>query len=560
MRVLIREVTRRDDGTLEYRDTELTGDQVTIGASTDQSFVLTGAGVSLRHARLRRRRDGSSEITNVGTGELRINGETAASAKIEVGDKIEIGPHKAKCVAPPPGFDLSLEIEIAERGAKGKWLVPSEQEEARKGVGARGWSWLLGLFFLGSGLMIPLIGVYMPPVQAILRKAPFLPSDGWWNPGVLIPEHSTPPAGGNCTACHRTPFEQVRNEDCGVCHPNVTGHAATDTSIGSNLAARRCALCHREHRGAALIIRRDSELCVDCHGGLKSSLGEKAELEDVRDFATEHPDFRLTLLRPRDEPQGGGWESVRAALDSPDARDESNLKFNHKIHLDPNGIDTPDGKKRLACSNCHYLEESGMAMIPIDMKAHCSECHTLQFENVSLPHGSVEQVMLILRGYHQRNRPAPNVNRRQDVMQRPIARRPGEMEEAAASTPEEKIQRAARDLFERTLCKVCHEIKKLNLQGEAGWEVKPVRLNQTWMPKAHFSHKSHLQIKCVDCHSAENSEKREDLLMPGIKVCRKCHAGSSTSSGIPSTCAVCHRFHLPGMPALTGDQEKPPGV
>ncbi len=527
-----------------------------------------GDDVSFRHARIRPRRDGSFEIANVGTEELRINGNAVASARVELGDEIQIGAHRARRVASPPGFDLALEIEIAERAVE--WRSSAGQQEAIPiGWGKRRWSWALGVAFLGAGLMVPIFGVYSSSVQEVLRTTHWLPSDNWWNSGPLVSAHATPPAGDNCTACHRVPFHRVRNQECGKCHGDVTHHAATDTEMGSELTGRRCASCHKEHGGAAAMVRRDSDFCVDCHGKLKSSLGDKTELENVRDFATYHPEFRLTLLRPQEGQQGIEWEKVRRAPDAPEAYEQSNLVFNHKVHLDPRGVDTPDGKKQMSCASCHQPDESGVAMRPIGMKEHCSACHTLQFEGVSLPHGSVEQVVNVLRGYYQSDRPIPALAIREDVMvsRRRDARRPGEPAQdtmrETANTPEEKAQRAAREVFDRTLCVVCHgDMKKegLDQQQGPGWQVKPVRVNQAWMPMAHFSHKSHIQSKCVDCHRAEVSEQNKDVLMPGIKVCRKCHAGGRTSAGMASTCVVCHLFHVPGKPLLTPTQERSMGV
>lgn len=559
MRILIRQVTRRDGDALEYRDTEFFGEEITIGRAPDQDIILAGSDVSLRHARIRQR-GGEWEVARVGTGELRIQGSAAATSRIELGDEIQIGAHRARRVVAPAGFDLALEVEIVV-GIKSAWSSSMiSSESTNKGWGKRRWSWVLGILFLSAGLVVPLVGVYVPPLQKVLRAATVLPSDHWWNSGPLIPAHSTPPAGQNCTACHRVPFLQVSNNECGACHRGVTRHAATDTEMGSKLASRRCAECHQEHSGPRAIVRRDSGFCVDCHGKLTRSLGDKTKLDNVRDFAEHHPEFRLTFLRAQKDLEGPKWVRVRLTKKDPAAREHSNLLFNHKVHLDPEGVDSPDGKKRLTCASCHQPDAGGVAMRPIGMKEHCSACHTLQFESVSLPHGSVEQALNVLRGYYRGSRASSDVIIREDVMvsRRREARRPGEEPvPVMANTPEERVERASRDVFDRTLCFVCHGDMRKNAsepQREALWQAAPVRLNQAWMPLAHFSHKSHVQSECVDCHGAETSKKSEDVLMPDIQSCRKCHAGSFTTSGLQSRCVDCHWFHLPGNSAWTPKQ------
>lgn len=556
MRVLIRQVARREGGALEYRDTGVEGAEISIGRGADQDIVLPGAGVSLRHARLRGLRDGGCEISNIGIGELRVNGKPVGKARIEPGDEIGIGAHRARRIAPPPGFDLALELEVA---AEPEDAGPSSAElQKRLGAGwkTRRWSWVLGLVFLCAGLVVPLVGAYAPPLQEALRLIPLMPSDHWWDSGPLIPAHMTPPAGANCTACHRSPFRMVGNAACGECHGDATQHAAPDSGMGAELAARRCASCHKEHGGLRAIVRSDSGFCTDCHASLRSALGDGTALRDAKDFARDHPEFRVSLLHPgADGADAGEWGRVRVDIGAAELRERSNLIYDHKVHLDPEGVDTPEGKAQLSCGNCHEADASGVAMRPVSMKQHCSECHTLQFEGLSLPHASVDQVLHVLRGYYHQAVPAAGI--REDVMvsRKRLARRPGEAPPEAAGTPEEKAQRAARDLFERTLCAVCHRMERRGAGRDASWRVEPVRLSQDWMPLAYFSHKSHQQKECTDCHGAAESERSEDVLMPGIEVCRECHIGGRGTAGVVSPCIQCHRFHVPGNPGLFAKEE-----
>ncbi len=40
-------------------------------------------------------------------------------------------------------------------------------------------------------------------------------------------------------------------------------------------------------------------------------------------------------------------------------------------------------------------------------------------------------------------------------------------------------------------------------------------------------------------------------MLPGVDSCRACHGGERTSLPVPSTCAMCHDYHInQGTPAL----------
>ena len=45
----------------------------------------------------------------------------------------------------------------------------------------------------------------------------------------------------------------------------------------------------------------------------------------------------------------------------------------------------------------------------------------------------------------------------------------------------------------------------------------------------------------------------EDVLMPGIAICRDCHGGQHAENLLQSTCIDCHQFHLPGQALMLRD-------
>ena len=108
------------------------------------------------------------------------------------------------------------------------------------------------------------------------------------------------------------------------------------------------------------------------------------------------------------------------------------------------------------------------------------------------------------------------------------------------------------DLFEKRVCVVCHDVRRsspeLPTEGDAvPWDVPPVRVSNTWMPKARFDHGKHrtTQSECKDCHNVERSHRASDIAMPDIASCRKCHGGNEPTPGkVVSTCISCHGYHL----------------
>ena len=66
-----------------------------------------------------------------------------------------------------------------------------------------------------------------------------------------------------------------------------------------------------------------------------------------------------------------------------------------------------------------------------------------------------------------------------------------------------------------------------------------------------FSHTAHNTVQCEECHAAAlTSTSGQDLLMPNIGVCQRCHDGQSRPQGpalsnghAESGCSLCHEYH-----------------
>jgi hypothetical protein len=181
--------------------------------------------------------------------------------------------------------------------------------------------------------------------------------------------------------------------------------------------------------------------------------------------------------------------------------ESSNLKFPHDQHLKA-GVKSPKGRVTLECGSCHVPDSSERSFAPIEMKRHCVECHTLEFEPAvtsrQVPHGSVEEALLTMQEFYA-NISLSNVA--VDTVDTGEIDRGLPRPSAAIVTDEQrkralafarfKAERVGTDLFEKRVCISCHDVRRKGSepQGGAGavsWTVAPVHIAATWMPKARF--------------------------------------------------------------------------
>ena len=92
----------------------------------------------------------------------------------------------------------------------------------------------------------------MRAATANMRLTP----DSSWNPGPLASGHAG--FGGNCAACHETPFLRVRDRTL----PQVPRQDSRPRACPCRLqielfGGTRCATCHADHKGPDGLVRRD---------------------------------------------------------------------------------------------------------------------------------------------------------------------------------------------------------------------------------------------------------------------------------------------------------------
>ncbi|MGZ5053222.1 MAG: cytochrome c3 family protein, partial [Methylobacter sp.] len=467
-----------------------------------------------------------------------------------------------------------LRLEIQEpTGRQSKELEDTLLADIDRDSGLHGFSmrraaWFLSLAIVVVFLLLPLAGFIYQPFGIWLRTLPIV-SDLSWNPGPISSAHSF--FGNDCNRCHEHAFVSVQNSACTACHKDTPHHVGEkfQQSI-AELDANRCASCHKEHvdSQASSLIRHDQALCTDCHENIKA-IAPDIKLSDVSDFGKDHPEFKVTIAPFADDLS----QPLRIPLDQKDRLIElSNLEFSHALHLNKDGVKTPDrGKVKLDCANCHQPQQpDGKYMAKLDFESQCHECHKLNFEaedpKQEVPHGNDAIVLTFLEGYYSaralkgdyRHLSAPQVVRNR--------LRPGE-----ELTPEENLEikawaaKYARDVNSEVMrfrvCGKCHTVTQ-NRDGDQEnnrpWKVEPLGFNQRKLPMTEFDHDKHKTQKCTDCHDAEKSEHSEDILLKGIADCRTCHGGADAKNKVASTCIDCHKFHSSPSLTMEGKKIEPP--
>jgi predicted CXXCH cytochrome family protein len=566
MDVLLRLVRTGADGAVEYQDTELSADVLSVGSAPDSAVQLLGAAVAAHHATIR---PSATEwlIACIGRCKVTVNGKRLASASLKVGDLVEIGGHRLRLIDPPAGFDFGVEIEPDPT------VDPSAYERAFRTDLSMTWlnkrrvAWFLVVLVVVATLLIPYFSI--PRQHARAPPLPLLPTDQIWNAGPLTPAHQLA-AGQRCASCHQELFVRVRDAACRECHHTTADHVQATRLAQTRLGpAQPCADCHREHHAPATgLVVRDNGLCVDCHANSHVSFGP-LKVQPVTGFsASAHPGFTVSLLKQGDaldESGRGQWMVRREPVTS--AREQSNLKFSHAQHLDPEHVTRLNGGGALGCADCHTLSADGEHFIPITMQRSCAACHELTFDPKAperqLPHGRPRDAILLIQDYFVRQAVDPTAAA--GGFQR--RRLPGQEAEGPPCTEAPLVcaTRRAQDEIEHQFtttrgCAECHEVTDLHSADVLErFRITPVRLTRDYFEQVHFSHRMHAvqQDKtgddaCVSCHAVRKSNSSADLFIPDLPKCLECHTEGAVADRVTLQCTSCHSYH----PTITIDRPR----
>ena len=545
MKYLIQFITKNAAGGVEQNDKIVDAPIISIGRATDQVLHLQDRRVRLQHATIEQQSDGVHITTSALSG-VSVNGRSKRDAKLASGDVIEIGSNVMRVIDAPDGVDFAITFELSDAASSDhfvtSWSAPVS------GVG--GWSkrrlsWTLVIVIAVVALALPAASLLSPDIASITRGS-ILPDDSLFLSGPVHSAHSS--IAAECETCHVSAFQRVPDMACMACHTTDLHVAQSTTSV---LGVERCASCHLEHNEPPELVNQHQGLCANCHQDMSADV----TLEDAGDFLDAHPEFKVSLLRPSPGEEGQTeWNVEHMLMSAAQGADQSNLIFDHAVHLDEAGIVTPDGRRVVDCAECHRPEPGGARMQPVSMDEHCSSCHTLSFDpddpSRTVPHGDPATVVQSLVEYYSARLLGGDPDAVEQRLRRPGRAMSRTERDRAAAEARVKALEVAEDLFERRACTNCHEVTRLDGNFETPWYVLPVRLTESFFVHANFTHNTHETevTSCDGCHQASQSESASDVLIPGIDSCRDCHGSGfsnrNAAAQTPSTCIMCHSFHF----------------
>jgi predicted CXXCH cytochrome family protein len=574
MAFLLRTVSHSAEGREIVRTRRVESDSLSVGRDPACDVHLTDLAVALRHLTIERQAGRLAVRVEEGLT-VELNGRKVRAGHIELatGGDIVIASHALRFMPTAAGSD---EIAVAvERITEGE--VKLDKSVERKFTLApvmpskRIAAWLLALIVLAAGLAWPIKASYDRQQRA--ETFARFHADEIWSSGSLSAGHSA--LKDNCTACHVKPFEAVRDASCKSCHTAVHDHAdpfrlaraQPDLSRWRRIELAfkerfgippgRCVECHTEHEGARPMPVTAQRFCSDCHSDLKAKLPD-TRIADAGDFGRSHPEFQPALITQ--------WNGERPQLQrvsmAAGPREMSNLKFPHAMHLSrSNGVAQMARRlgaqqgfgAALDCKDCHDPTPDGTRFQPVDMEGDCAMCHSLAFDRSdgtlrTLRHGEPAQVIADLRDFYRgRGAPLPS------VLGRAARRRPGEAMDLRNRVQFARgpgsAEAAIRAVFSPGgACYDCHQVEA---RGALNFAIRPVAFPVRYLHKGWFDHRAHATENCSSCHAAGRSNAAADLLIPDLASCRTCHGGEGSGAKVPSSCAMCHDYHMDqGAPAM----------
>lgn len=576
---LIRTIDFTASGREIIRDRVVEQTSLTVGRAAECDIHLPDLAVEQRHLALTLASDGTLRAEALGTLGFALDGRSITEGVIDPGVGGEIA--------------LGSALLAITRDAEGRTALTIRQAPVEEGKGdavanfalasalpsKRAMAWTLASLILALLLAVPVVTHLtrtitpndpqkITPGQTVLDAA--------WSTGALSSKHHK--LEENCESCHVGAFVSVRDETCISCHKELGDHAAKPRLIAgmpelsSGDAAlwtiagmfgkeRRgaCTTCHTEHEGKVRQQPASEAFCSDCHDKLDTRLTD-TNLGNAHDFGKAHPQFRPTFYAAY-----GAKEPVRVSLDKKPV-EQSGLIFPHDVHMDARGgaarmaISLAQYGAPLECKDCHEATADKIGFKPVEMEQSCESCHSLVSGRgaggfTSLRHGNVKKFREDIASL------------RQGATRRPVAparQRPGQFGQAGRyyadfGRPVNAYISLAQGLQKGGVCTECH----LPTQTNGRADLVPVNLPDRFLMHGYFSHEAHKKEECTDCHAADKSKNAKDLLIPELKSCRDCHLGESalkTKKIVPSSCAMCHAYHVPSGQWASDRPDKPQGA
>jgi hypothetical protein len=378
----------------------------------------------------------------------------------------------------------------------------------------------------------------------------------------------------------------VLEKECAACHIRQAGAFSAKAADGACLDCHdgpvhhanatkqpECSTCHTEHRGRINIAAASDQACAECHADLRVTANDAhlaTRARRIRSFESGHPEF--AALPP-----------VAGAPPS----DPGTIKLNHAIHMKPIRSGPNGSNVQLACGNCHhataadadlaYADPKYLAasvsykdddevlplragalraprpitgrelMAPVKFANACAACHLLTFDkrfDEGAPHDKPEVIHAFLtKRFQQYIATHPGEVRVLRDPRRDLTGKPLPPEVRILTPAQWVIERTAEaeELLWRKTCKQCHALS-FGLGKNGLPLVVAAKTTVQWMPHAKFDHDAHRGFTCASCHAkALTSTESNDILLPGIETCKKCHAPGPDHAD--SRCSECHTYH-----------------
>jgi hypothetical protein len=251
-------------GNRQFREVIVQTRRLTIGRASDQHLQIADPNVYPNHAVIRpgRGREGAMVVEALTPGGVKVNGRTRIVSTLNEGDEIRIGP--AIMIVEPiqKGAPFTLRFRLAEQenGRLDRLHVLALSDS---GLSKRFWSLMLASGVAAIFLIVPMAAALYQPLRPLLRSSSIVPNDALWSPGPLHASHQF--IGGDCNACHTSPFAPIENVQCTNCHTQVEHHVSVRTANVALFDQQRCGECHIEHAETPSVVSRDQRLCTDCH-------------------------------------------------------------------------------------------------------------------------------------------------------------------------------------------------------------------------------------------------------------------------------------------------------
>lgn len=410
---------------------------------------------------------------------------------------------------------------------------------------------------------------------------------------------STPSCGG-CHRDHRgldASLVRLPDGDCTQCHGNLGAHTVGGESgknYKNDVTSFAAVDNHPEFRifdkkknanlGDPGVIKFNHKLHMTPGQVVVAGQASPWTLKKIRETD------KNALARYRD----AAWQTDKGD----DALVQLDCRSCHQVDARDPGA-APDAPRHVP-SAVTPSRSAGAYMQPIVYDTHCKACHPLTFDDekgYAVPHRyQPEEIRKFVEGAYAKDLLGLKDDKAarefldQVVSPRPLPGKSFDPAQSLRSGLDSKVETAMRTLLSsKKRCGECHYAegkvgdafdKALNDPGariqvgpteetkQAGWFKNSSSIPEVWYLHAKFNHASHRAVDCKACHDkAMTSEKRGDILVPGIDNCRQCHVPTRRDAmgrlvgGVRHDCTECHRYHngdepLSGVGARKQDPRK----